>query len=57
MLEPNCLKWNCFWQWNSTYTKPEVFNIELFWNLIVCKKNLYLYLTESAELELFEKTE
>ena len=34
--------------------QTELFNIELFWHLIVCKPNLYLYKTELAELELFE---
>ena len=29
------------------------FNIELFWHLTVCKRNLYLYETESY-LELFD---
>ena len=32
----------------------ELFNIELFWHLTVCKQNLYLYETELAELELFD---
>ena len=32
----------------------ELFNIELFWHLIACKQNFYLYWTEFAELELFE---
>ena len=31
--------------------KTELFNIELFWHLTVCKQNLYLYL---AELELLD---
>ena len=31
---------------------PELFNIELFWQLTVCEQNLYLYKTELAELEL-----
>ena len=30
------------------------FNIELFRNLTVCKQNLYFYLTELAELKLFD---
>ena len=30
------------------------FDIELFWHLIVCKQNLYLYWTELAELELLD---
>ena len=34
--------------------ETELFNIELFWPLTVCKQNLYFYLTELAELELFE---
>ena len=29
----------------------EMFNIELFWHLTMCKQNLYLYL---AELELLD---
>ena len=33
--------------------KAELFTIELFWHLTVCKQNLYLYKTELAELELF----
>ena len=47
--------------WNGTvfdietvFTLTELFNIELFWHLTVCKQNLYLYKTELAELELFE---
>ena len=31
--------------------------MELFWHLTVCKQDIYLYLTELTELELFEKTE
>ena len=31
--------------------------MELFWHLTVCKQNLYLYLTELFELDLFDKTE
>ena len=34
--------------------ETELFNIELFWHLTVCKENLYLYWTELAKLELFE---
>ena len=34
--------------------ETELFNIELFWHLTVCKQHLYLYQTELAELELFE---
>ena len=34
--------------------KTDLFNIELFWHLTMCKQNLYLYETELAELELFE---
>ena len=34
-----------------------VLNIGLFWHLIMCKESLYLYKTELAELEMFEKTE
>ena len=26
--------------------KTELFNIELFWYLTICKQNLYLYLAE-----------
>ena len=31
--------------WNRTDfdIETELFNIELFWHLIVCKENLYLY--------------
>ena len=32
----------------------ELSYIELFWHLIVCKQNLYLYLTKLAELDLFQ---
>ena len=32
----------------------DLFNIELFWHLTVCKQNLYLYLTELVELELLD---
>ena len=32
----------------------ELFNIELFWHLTVCKQSLYLCWTELAELELFD---
>ena len=32
----------------------ELFNIELFWHLTVCKQNLYSYWTELAELEPFD---
>ena len=28
----------------------ELFNIELFWHLTVCKQNLHLYKTELADL-------
>ena len=31
--------------------------MKLFWNLTVCKENLYLCKTELAELELFILTE
>ena len=34
--------------------ETELFNIELFGNLTVCKESLYLYETELAELELFD---
>ena len=34
--------------------ETELFNIELFRRLTVCKENVYLYLTELAELEQFE---
>ena len=50
--------------WNGTVfdietllTLTELFNIEVFWRLTVSKQNLYLYLTELAELELFEYSE
>ena len=32
----------------------DLFNIELFWHLTVCKQNLFLYLIELAELELLD---
>ncbi len=35
----------------------ELFNIELFRYLPMCKGNLHLYQNELAELELFDKTE
>ena len=34
--------------------KIELFNIKVFWHLTTCKQNLYLYLTEWAEFELFD---
>ena len=34
--------------------KTELFNIDLFWHLTVCKQNLYSYETELAELELLD---
>ena len=34
--------------------KTELFNIELFWHLTVCKENLYWHWTGIAELELFD---
>ena len=34
--------------------KTEVFNIELFWLVTVCKQNLYLHWTELFELELLD---
>ena len=37
--------------------QTELFDIELFWHLTVNKQYLYLYLTEFAELELFNSTE
>ena len=45
--------------WNGTVfdIETELFNIELFWHLTARKQNLYLYKTELAELELFDKTE
>ena len=35
----------------------ELFNIELFRHFTECQENQYLYLTEFAELELFEHIE
>ena len=32
----------------------ELFEIELFWHLTVCKQNLYLYWTKLFELERFD---
>ena len=40
----NCLKWNCFWYWNCTYTKLNFFYIELFCHLTVSKKESVLIL-------------
>ena len=34
--------------------ETDLFNIELFWHLTVCKENKFLYLTELAELELLD---
>ena len=34
--------------------KTDLFNIELFWHLTVCKQDLFLYKTESSELELLD---
>ena len=34
--------------------QTELFNIELFWHLTVCKQNIYLYETELFEVELIE---
>ena len=34
--------------------QTKLFNIELFWHLTVSKQNLHWYLTELAELELFD---
>ena len=48
--------------WNRTVFDIETvftlnwINIELVWLLTVCKQKLYLYETELAELELFDKT-
>ena len=39
------------------FNSTELFNIELFWHLTVCKQNLYLNHTELADLDLFEWTE
>ena len=50
----NCLKSNCFFTLKQYLRKTELFEMELFWYLTVCKQNLYLYYTESAELELFD---
>ena len=35
----------------TVFTQTELFNIELFWRLTVCKQNLYLFL---AELEVLD---
>ena len=60
-LHLNCVLMLNWIIWNGTvfdietvFTLTELFNIELFWHLTVCKQNLYLYKTELAELELFE---
>ena len=34
--------------------QPELFEIELFWHLTVCKQKLYSYKTELFELQLFD---
>ena len=39
----NCLKWNCFWYWNFTFAKLELFEKELFWHLTMCKQKVCLY--------------
>ena len=39
------------WLW-SEVVATELFEIELFWHLTVCKQDLYL--TELFELELFD---
>ena len=38
----NCLKWNCFCPWNCIIMVTELFDIELFWHLLICTY-LYLY--------------
>ena len=45
--------------WNGTAFDIEtVLTLNWFvWHLTVCKKNLYLYKTELAKLELFDLTE
>ena len=57
-LHLNCLLMLSWIVWNGTLKlcllETELFNIELFWHLTVCKQNLYIYLTELAKLELFE---
>ena len=39
---------NCFFDIETVFTLnwTELFNIELFWHLVVCKQNLHLYKTE-----------
>ena len=37
--------------------KTELFEIELFWYLTVCKQKLYLYKTDLFGIELFDWTE
>ena len=34
--------------------KAELFEMELFWHLTVCKQKLYLHLSEFFELEQFD---
>ena len=59
-LHQNCKLMQNWIVWNGTVFDIENvltlnwFNIELFWHLTVCKQNLYLYKTESPELELFD---
>ena len=53
MLMLNWIVWNgTVFYFEAVLTLIELFNIELFWHLTVCKQNLYLYQMEFAELEL-----
>ena len=56
-LHLNCVLMLNWIVWNETafdietvLTLIELFNLELFWNLTLCKKNLYLYETELFKL-------
>ena len=41
------------WKETVFVCKITLFEIELFWHLIVCKRKLYLYYTELFEIERF----
>ena len=48
----NWIVWNgTVFDIESVLTLNWFFNIELFWQLTVCKQNWYLYLTELAMFE------
>ena len=60
-IELNCILMLNWIVWNRTVLgietvlgKTELFKIELFWYLTVCKRKLYLYLNKLFELEQFD---